>query len=166
MWILLLLLVATSCATHAHPEPQTPTSVDLSEPPAAKASAPKPSDANEDAYLAVPRMLDAINRARATRGVAPVRLDRALCAVAQQGLSVFSQFGGLGSEQRTADALARELDRFHYVYPGGAKTAVLMAPTVLAVATLQPAMEAEVVYVGIAAERLGSELAAVLIFAH
>lgn len=166
---LLLAVFIASCAA-ARVRSETPVKrwvapVSQAEPPASAATA-----ANvDDLYLAVPNVLDALNRARAERGIAPVRLDRALCALAQQGTAVFFQYGGRGAsaEQRTANVLASELDRFRHVYRH-VKTAVLDADVLSKVttSTLQPAMDAEMAYVGIAVEEQRSEKAIVLIFAQ
>lgn len=165
---LLLGLLSLSCAA------QKPLSKVATRPPPPlvaalqpESPAPTTQPAEEDFYLAVPRILDALNLARAAQGMEPVRLDRALCAVAQQGTSVFLQYGGRGAEQRTAGVLASELDRFHHVYRRVA-TAVLTAPSPRALATtaLQPALDAEMAYVGIAVEPWQREMAVVLIFAQ
>lgn len=165
---LLLALMFWSCAA-SHPRPQDqrqelqPTP---SPEPVLPAAARVSPDSDEDPYLAVPRVLDGLNRARAAQGVAPVRLDRALCALAQRGTAIFFQYGGHGAETRTANVLADELDRFRHVYLR-VRTAVLAPPSLSAVAgALQPAMDADWAYVGIAVEQQRQETAVVLIFAQ
>jgi hypothetical protein len=167
---LLLTVFIASCAG-ARVRSETPTKREVG--PVSQAEAPAPRSVTEpkvdDLYLAVPNVLDELNRARAEHGIAPVRLDRALCALAQHGTAVFFQYGGrgAGAEQRTANVLASELDRFRHVYRR-VKTAVLDADALsnVTTSTLQPAMDAEMAYVGIAVEEQRSEKAIVLIFAQ
>lgn len=163
----LLTLVVASCA--ARPRPETPasnwaSSVSETDPPAVTPESAKAGD-GDDPYLAVPNILDALNRARAELGIGPIRLDRALCAVAQQGTAVFFQYGGRGAEQRTASVLGVELERFRHVY-AEVRTAVLPSEALSTVTALQPAMDAEMTYVGIAVEEQRAEKAVVLIFAR
>lgn len=168
----LLLGLLLSCAAQQPPAATPPPSQPAGHLLASHAAAPPTRRPDEDDfYLAIPRILESLNKSRAAQGVDPIRLDRALCAVAQQGVAVFLQYGGhlrqAGAEQRTASVLAAELDRFHHVYRRVA-TAVLTtpAPMAFAPATLQPALDAEMAYVGIAVEPLQHEMAVVLIFAQ
>jgi hypothetical protein len=161
--LLLFTTILSSCARPPLSVPQ------VRPPPKVAAHAREPTvDRDEDPYLAVPRVLDGINQARAAQGVAPVRLDRALCALAQQGTAVFFQAGGRGvAETRTATMLGTELDRFRRVYLR-ARAAVLAPQTLSEVvgATQQTAMDSDWQYVGIAVEQQRQETAVVLIFAQ
>lgn len=160
------LLIA--CCAHAHPAPSLPQwQVEPARTTVSPIAVPAPAD--DDPYLAVPRVLDALNRARAAQGAPPLRLDRALCAVAQQGPAVFFQYGGTGAkaEQRTAEVLDGELNRFRHVYLR--KAAVVLAPPSLTAVDgtkVPPAMNPKMAYVGIAVEQRQQETAVVLIFAE
>lgn len=159
-----LLLICSACGSSTAHRQQSVAVPRVEPTPPMLRPAPQTPTQTDDPYLAIPALLAMINRTRAERGAAPLRLDRALCAVAQRGAAAFVQHGGRGAEQRTAVGIADELDRFRRIYVRVATVVFAtkgLSPEVAP--SLQPALDPEMLSCGIAVEPLREEQAIVLI---
>jgi hypothetical protein len=121
--------------------------------PPVEANLPRPAaqvtrDDHEDIDLAMPRLLMAINEARAKHGAAVLHVDRGLALVAQVAAAEYQKLGR-GFEQRVAAGANQDLRAFSLVFRQVLAMVICVDRLEQAQAVLQPALDPKMQYVGL-----------------
>jgi hypothetical protein len=153
----LFLLGSAACVNSATaPALEQPTRVPAkTHAAAAPAPVTSPPATVDDAFVAVPRLLDDLNEARSSHGSRALSIDSVLSHIAAAAVKSAIRLGR-GSEQRIVNDTNAQLARFSLVYRRVAAAVVFTPALDEALGALTPGLDPAMNYTGIAVEPVPS----------